>query len=57
MGKAALEGLDGVKEVTRGWRGFLEISTVIYDRSRITVQQMEEALKKAGTYRKTFKDG
>jgi hypothetical protein len=33
----------------------MEINTVIYDRSRITVQQMEEALKKAGTYRKTFK--
>jgi hypothetical protein len=46
-----------VKEVTKGWRDFMEINTVIYDRSRITVQQMEEALKKAGTYRKTFEDG
>lgn len=46
-----------MREVTKGWRGFMEINTVVYDKSRITVQQMEEALKKAGTYRKTFRDG
>jgi hypothetical protein len=56
VGKAALEGLPGVSKVTRGWRGFVEINTVWYDPSAITVEAMEEALKKAGTYRKTFRD-
>ena len=32
----------------------MEANTVVYDRSRITVEQMEEALRNAGTYRKTF---
>lgn len=57
VGKAALEGLDGVKSVTKGWRGFMEINTVVYDPSMITVERMEEALSKAGTYRKTFREG
>jgi len=56
VGKAALEGLDGVTKVTRGWRGFEEINTVWYDPSVITVEEMEEALRKARTYRKTFGD-
>jgi hypothetical protein len=56
VGKAALEGLPGVSKVTRGWRGFMEINTVWYDPSDVTVEEMEEALKKARTYRKTFKD-
>jgi hypothetical protein len=34
----------------------MEINTVWYDRSEITVEEMEKSLKKAGTYRKTFKD-
>lgn len=46
--------MEGVKSVTKGWRGFMEINTVVYDPSRITVERMEDALKKAGTYRKTF---
>jgi len=55
VGKAALEGLAGVKKVTSGWRGFMEANTVVYDGSQITVEEMEKALKKAGTYRKTFR--
>jgi copper chaperone CopZ len=54
VGKAALEGLPGVKKVTSGWRGFTEINTVVYDAAVITVERMEEALRKAETYRKTF---
>jgi hypothetical protein len=50
-----LEGLKGVKKVTRGWRGFTEINEVYYDPSLIHIEDMEEALKEAGTYRKTFR--
>ena len=51
MGKAALEGLKGIKEVKRGFRGASEINTVIYDPSIITTAEMASALKAAGTYR------
>jgi hypothetical protein len=34
----------------------MEINTVWYDPSAITVEEMEAALKEARTYRKTFKD-
>lgn len=34
----------------------MEANTVVYDSSRITVEEMGKALKKAGTYRKTFRD-
>lgn len=55
MGKAALEGLDGVKNVTRGWRGFMEINSVTYDPAEITIEDMENVLKGAGTYRETIR--
>jgi hypothetical protein len=51
VGKAALDGLDGIKKVTRGWQGGREINTVTYDPERITPEDMVTALKKAGTYR------
>jgi hypothetical protein len=50
VGKAALDGLDGVKEVTRGWRSGREINIVTYDPTVITPEEMEAALRKAGTY-------
>jgi hypothetical protein len=50
VGKSALEGLTGVKEVRRGFRGFREINTVIYDDSMISPEEMATALKEAGTY-------
>jgi hypothetical protein len=53
VGKAALEGLKGVKKVTKGWRGFMEINTVTYDRTVISIEEMEDVLRKARTYRKT----
>jgi hypothetical protein len=34
----------------------MEVNTVVFDPARITVEQMEEALKRAGTHRKTFRD-
>ena len=50
MGKAALDGLEGIKEVTRGWRWGREINTVTYDPALITPEKMVAALKAAGTY-------
>jgi hypothetical protein len=44
-----------VKRVETGFRYFREIDTVIYDPTVITVEEMESALKKAGTYRGTVK--
>ncbi|MFC1488346.1 hypothetical protein ACFL6B_00715 [Thermodesulfobacteriota bacterium] len=51
MGKSALEGLNGVKKVTRGFKNFKEINTVYYDPRRITIDRMIKALKSAGTFR------
>jgi len=42
--------LKGVKEVKRGFRGFREINTVVYDPSMITTDEMVSALKAARTY-------
>ncbi|MBI5076342.1 MAG: hypothetical protein HZB62_14415 [Nitrospirae bacterium] len=53
MGKEALEGLKGVKRVEKGFRHFKEINTVYYDPAVITIEEMEAALKKAGTYLET----
>jgi copper chaperone CopZ len=50
VGKAALEGLQGVQRVTTGFRGSSEIDTVLYDPGVIHPQEMVSALKKAGTY-------
>lgn len=38
-------------DVTIGWRGFREIDTVLYDPDLISVEQMTEILKRAGTFR------
>lgn len=55
MGKAALEGLQGVKKVEKGFRHFKEINTVYYDPATISIEEMEEALKEAKTYRGTMR--
>ena len=51
VGKAALEGLKGVVKVDKGFKGFKEINTVYYDPTMITIKDMEDALKSAGTYK------
>ena len=51
MGKAALEGLDGITRVTSGFRNFKEINTVTYDPEKIGVEEMVDALKAAETFR------
>ena len=50
VGKEALDGLKGVKRVEKGFHYFKEINTVYYDPAFITIEEMESALKKAGTY-------
>jgi len=39
-----------VKRVEKGFRSYEEINTVYYDPAVITIEEMEAALKKAGTY-------
>jgi hypothetical protein len=53
VGKAALEGLHGVKKIGKGFLGGREINTVIFDPGVVTVEKMVEALTRAGTYRGT----
>jgi copper chaperone CopZ len=53
VGKAALDGLKGVKKVENGFREGREINTVYYDPTEITIEEMVKALKDAGTYRGT----
>jgi hypothetical protein len=55
VGKAALEGLEGIKRIDKGFYNSKEINTVYYDASKITIEEMEDALKKSGTYRGTVK--
>jgi len=55
VGEAALEGLEGIKRVVKGFHNFKEINTVYYEASKINIEKMEDALRKAGTYRGTVK--
>jgi hypothetical protein len=50
VGKRALDGLNGVIDVTRGFSDGQEIVTVLYNPNRITPDDMVAALKSAGTY-------
>jgi hypothetical protein len=34
----------------------MEANTVVYDPALLSVEQMEKALRQAGTYRKTFRE-
>ena len=51
VGKSALEGLNGTSHVTKGFKNFKEINTVFYDPKQISIEDMVNALKAAGTYR------
>jgi hypothetical protein len=55
VGKAALEGLNGIQKVEKGFEDLKEINRVYYDPGLITVKEMEEALKRAKTYRGTVR--
>ena len=56
VGKSALEGLQGVTSVDKGFRFHREINTVYYEADKITVEEMEAALKAAGTYKGIVED-
>ena len=54
-GKAALQGLKGIQKIETGFHYVHETDTVYYDPKLITIEEMESALKKAGTYVETMK--
>jgi hypothetical protein len=47
--------LDGISRIEKGFLNAKEINTVYYESSKITIEEMENALKKAGTYLGTAK--
>jgi hypothetical protein len=49
--------LEGIKRIEKGFHNFKEINTVYYEASTITIEEMEDALRKAETYRGTLKFG
>jgi copper chaperone CopZ len=49
-GKDALKNMNGVTRVERGFRNFQEINTVYYDPKEVSINDLEQALRKAGTY-------
>ena len=55
VGKAALDGLKGIKRIQVGWNARGEIDAVTYDPAQITLQEMESRLKDVGTYLGTVK--
>jgi hypothetical protein len=55
VGEEVLEGLKGVELVNSDYRDFNEINTVWYDPALIDIDEMEDALKAAGTYLGTEK--
>ncbi len=56
MGAAALEGQPGVLRVEKGWRSTSEVNRVVYNPEKVTVEQMEGWLRKAGTYLRTVRE-
>lgn len=48
--------MNGVTRITRGWRGLMETNTVTYDKSKISIEEMERALRRAGTYLETVRE-
>ena len=53
-GKDALKDMKGVTKVERGFRNFQEINTVYYDPKNVSITDLEQALKKSGTYIETL---
>lgn len=55
-GKRALLGLKGIQKIETGFHYIHETDTVYFDPKAVTVEEMEAALKKAGTYVDTIKE-
>ncbi len=49
-GKAALQGMKGIQRIETGFHYLHETDTVYFDPEAVTIEEMETALKKAGTY-------
>jgi copper chaperone CopZ len=49
-GREALRGLKGIQRIETGFHDIHETDTVSYDPKVITIDEMEAALKKAGTF-------
>lgn len=54
VGVNALEGRPGVVSVEPGWSGAREVDRVIYNPQEVSVSQLENWLKEAGTYVSTL---
>jgi copper chaperone CopZ len=55
-GKAALRGMKGIQRIETGFHYLHETDTVYFDPKVITVEDMEAALKRAGTYLETMQE-
>ena len=55
-GKAALQGLNGIYKIETGFHYLHETDTVYFDPKAVTIEEMESALKNAGTYVETIKE-
>jgi hypothetical protein len=55
VGEEVLEGLKGVDLVNNGFQNATETNVVWYDPALISIDEMEKALKDAGTYLGTLK--
>ena len=55
-GRAALQGLKGIQKIETGFHYLHEVDTVYFDPKIIAIEEMETALKKAGTYVETIKE-
>lgn len=53
-GKAALQGMKGIHSIETGVHYLHETDTVYFDPKLITVEEMEAALKRAGTFIETI---
>jgi len=54
-GKAVLQGMKGIKKIETGFHYIYETDTVYFDPTKITIEEMENSLKKAGTYVETIR--
>ena len=54
VGRAALQGQEGIVEVSNGWQDRHEVNRVTYAPDRIERQIIENMLRHAGTYVETM---
>jgi len=52
VGRAAAEAMPGVEKVWSGFRGFEEVNEVTFDPARVTVAELEDAIRRSGTLKR-----